>query len=130
MVPLLPLCIALVAGQPPDLAIDLRQDGAAIPAVIGQRITIRLPCRPGTGYRWHETLSDGGILAEREESRFEPLPENEGKEDKEGGPELHVFRYVATKPGTARFLAVYTRTSGSRAKPDTFRVTIQVGEVR
>jgi predicted secreted protein len=131
MVPLLPLCIALVAGQPPDLAIDLRQDGAAIPAVIGQRITIRLPCRPGTGYSWHESASGDDVLVEREDSRFEPLPENEGKEDKEGGPELHVFRYVTKKPGTAKFTAIHARPHRSRSKIlGSFEVTIKVGENR
>jgi predicted secreted protein len=128
---LIPLCIALVAGQPPDIEIDHRHDGTSIPAVIGQRITIRLPCRPGTGYSWHESASGDTVLVEREDSRFEPLPEDEGKTDKVGGTQLHVFRYVAVQLGTAKFTAIHMRPHRTRGKIlGSFEVTIQVRETR
>jgi predicted secreted protein len=112
MICTLSICLAIASAQPREVVLDEWCNRQTIKVSVDEKITIQLECRPGTGYRWHEKVSDKAVLVEREPPKFTPIPA-EKNDGEPGGMELHVFRYVAKKPGTARFSAVYTRGPGT-----------------
>jgi predicted secreted protein len=134
--PLLLALIALALGVPgararadepihEPMTIVAWHNRKTVDLLVGEKVLVKLMCNPGTGYRWHETVSDKGVLVELEPPRFEPFPEDLDDRQKVGKPEMQVFRYVAKKAGTARFSATYLRDSGGRGGKS-FEVTIAV----
>jgi inhibitor of cysteine peptidase len=99
--------------------IEIRENGANITANQGDRILIRIPENPTTGYRW----APGDIAEELELESNEFTPPEELRPGA-GGERVIALR--ATRPGSSHAEFVLARPWEDREPADRWRVTVTV----
>jgi predicted secreted protein len=99
--------------------IEIRENGASVTARQGDRIYIRIPENPTTGYRW----APGAIPDLLELTSSEFIPPAQLKPGA-GGERVVVLR--ATRPGSGQAEFVLARPWESGEPADRWRVTVTV----
>ncbi|MDR3531946.1 MAG: protease inhibitor I42 family protein [Rhodopila sp.] len=95
-------------------------NGQTIDLVVGQRIEIRLPENPTTGFRWQLMTNDGAVCAAISDVFEEPAgPPGRGGE--------HSWMFAAAQPGECDIELRYRRRWAVSVEHDrTFRIHIRV----
>ncbi|WP_280358303.1 protease inhibitor I42 family protein [Nocardia otitidiscaviarum] len=108
---------------PSPVTVDRSANGTELDVRPGQRLLIRLPSNPSTGYSWGTVRFDQGILIQDGDPDYQadPGPDMPGK----GGTETWAFR--AERPGTTTLELVYARPWEEPSDADErFTLTVRV----
>ena len=80
-----------------------------------QRLIIRLPANPSTGYRWSLQKLSGTALKVDAAAEFDPDP---GVSDRVGAAGTEIWRFVAAQEGWASLSFEYRRPWEKDAAPE------------
>jgi inhibitor of cysteine peptidase len=110
-------------GQHPELSIDQSADHATIPLQVGQRVQIRLPGNPTTGFRWEVLPGFDPVLVQEGEPEYRA----EGSAPGSGGSFKFLFKAAAA--GTTSLKLVYRRAFEPNVPPaQRFEVAVVVAK--
>ena len=108
------------ATEMPDLTIINADKGKTIKLKVGQRLLVRLPANPTTGYEWSAANLDEKILAPDGETEFD-VPETEMA----GAPTVQTLFFKAKSAGTIKLELQYIRPwEKDKAPVDIYKVNI------
>jgi inhibitor of cysteine peptidase len=103
-----------------EIAVGEGHNGGAISAKPGDRIVIRLPENPTTGFRWTAERADPTLL-QLQSDEFAP-PAGAGM----GGAGVRIVRYLATGAGATSITLQLARPWEAMAPRSQFKIQISV----
>ena len=107
---------------PPPLSVTDANSGASVALALDQRLIVRLPSNPSTGYRWSVVQQTTGVL----EPDGAPVYEKGGGDAGAGGTET--WKFVPTKAGEETLRLEYRRlweTDAPPARVVSYKVTVK-----
>ena len=111
-----------IACTPATIDLDRSDNGARVPAVRGDFVTIALPSFPGADRGWVATQLESKMLRAEEEPRFV------ARSDAGEAPGVELFRYRVMADGETTVRFDYTGDDGDRlGSPASFSVTFLIG---
>jgi inhibitor of cysteine peptidase len=118
-------CATGTARTEPPVVVTDAQAGTTLELAKRQRLTIRLPANPSTGYSWEETAPpQAAVLKAGRPAEFESAP-NPTRMVGVGG--TTVFHYTATGPGQTQLRFEYRRPWEKGVPPvQTVQYTVSV----
>ena len=110
------------AGPVSDLELGEKDRGRSIAVAPGQRILIRLPEAPGTGFSWSFDPFDTGVLESVSSDYTPPAPPSVG------GAGTRAWTLRAKAPGTVHLAAKQWKPwEGEKSVAQRFDLTVRVG---
>jgi inhibitor of cysteine peptidase len=106
---------------PADLVLGADDDGGACRLALKQRLQLRLPEVPTSGYRWHGgALAVGGALRLVSSAYAPPTP------GRAGGQGVRSLLFEACAPGQTELQLQNRRAGGAGPPAGTFKLTVTV----
>ncbi len=112
---------AKMKGTPDVIILTDNDHGREVPLTIGETLTLKLECSPGTGYSWEIVHNNRNLLELQGEPRFEAI-----KGGVLGGIEYQIFHFKALAAGTNILELHYTRKWENKPPLKTYRVTLLI----
>ncbi len=117
--------VPAAAATPQIVTLGAAESGATIAIATSQRVVVRLPGNPSTGYRWSLVESAGGVLASDGAPSFEPV---QAAAQRPGAGGTEVWRFTPMRAGEQVLRFEYSRPWEQGTPPAevvTFTVTVR-----
>lgn len=109
---------------PEPMVVSADRSGADLALVPGQELVIRLPGNPTTGYRWSSFGPTEAVLIATRPAAYE---RDAGTSRRVGAGGFEIWRFVATRAGTAELRFEYRRPWETGVAPiQVVRYTVSV----
>lgn len=107
---------------PPPLSVTEANSGGSVTLALDQRLIVRLPSNPSTGYRWSVAQQSSGVLEPDGAPTYE-----KGASGDAGAGGTEIWKFVPTKAGEETLRLEYRRlweTDAAPARVVTYKVTV------
>ena len=105
-----------------DVIVTDKENGKTVSVQIGQRLLVRLPSNPSTGYEWSLDKTDEKLLTPDGESAFDVAAANV-----EGAPTIQTLFFKAKSVGKIALELKYTRPWEKDAAPEkVYKITVNI----
>jgi inhibitor of cysteine peptidase len=118
--------LAACASKPPPpapLSVTEANSGGTVALALDQRLIVKLPSNPSTGYRWSVAQQTAGVLEPEGAPTFERGPDASA-----GAAGTEIWKFVPTKAGEETLRLEYRRLWEADAAPArvvSYKVTVR-----